>query len=196
MELLTRFLTCPSKRLFIRMLPNIIDLIALVSFYADLTIYILGVSVSVMFLISLILSLLPCLHPHTTQIGEMQAMSTGFCVESKEPGCKHWQICVYPLGLCFTRSRVCRREKVDEESVIMVVDLIRIFRILQISKLIRHLTEFQLLVKSRKSFTINNVLLVTKFETIRASARELYIWVYCVAMFVIIFGTVMYYAER
>ena len=38
--------------------------------------------------------------------------------------------------------------------------------------------------------------LVTKFETIRASARELYIWVYCVAMFVIIFGTFMYYAER
>ena len=103
--------------------------------------------------------------------------------------CTHW-------APCFTRSRVHRREKVDEESVIMVVDLIRIFRILQISKLIRHLTEFQLLVKSRKSFTINNVLLVTKFETIRASARELYIWVYCVAMFVIIFGTVMYYAER
>ena len=40
------------------------------------------------------------------------------------------------------------------------------------------------------------VSLFTKFETIRASARELYIWVYCVAMFVIIFGTVMYYAER
>ena len=86
MELLTRFLTCPSKRVFVRMLPNVIDLIALVSFYADLTIYILGasVSVSLMFLISLILSLLPCLHPHTTQIGEMQAMSTGFCVKSNE----------------------------------------------------------------------------------------------------------------
>ena len=60
MELLTRFLTCPSKMLFIRRLPVIIDLIALVSFYADLTIFILGVSVSVMYLISLILSLLPC----------------------------------------------------------------------------------------------------------------------------------------
>ena len=47
---------------------------------------------------------------------------------------------------------VYRREKVNEESVIMVVDLIRIFRGLQISKLIRHLTEFQLLVKSRKSY--------------------------------------------
>ena len=148
MELLTRFLTCPSKRVFVRMLPNVIDLIALVSFYADLTIYILGasVSVSLMFLISLILSLLPCRHPHTKLIGEMQAMSTGFCVKSNEPGCKHWQICVYSLGPVFTRSRVCRREKVNEESVIMVVDLIRIFRILQISKLIRHLTEFQLLV--------------------------------------------------
>ena len=96
-ELLTRFLTCPSKRVFVRRLPIIIDLIALVSFYADLTIFILGVSVSVMFLISLILSLLPCRHPHTTQIGEMQAMSTGFCVKSNEPGCKHWQICVYSL---------------------------------------------------------------------------------------------------
>ena len=32
----------------------------------------------------------------------------------------------------------------------MVVDLIRIFRVLQISKLIRHLTEFQLLVKILK----------------------------------------------
>ena len=50
MELLTRFLTCPSKRVFVRRLPIIIDLIALVSFYADLTIFILGVSVSVMFL--------------------------------------------------------------------------------------------------------------------------------------------------
>ena len=38
----------------------------------------------------------------------------------------------------------------DEESVIMAVDLIRTFRVLQISKLIRHLTEFQLLVDSRK----------------------------------------------
>ena len=45
-------------------------------------------------------------------------------------------------------------------------------------------------------FHVNNVSLLIKFETIRASARELYIWVYCVAMFVIIFGTVMYYAER
>ena len=43
---------------------------------------------------------------------------------------------------------------------------------------------------------VNNVSIVIKFETIRASARELYIWVYCVAMFVIIFGTIMYYAER
>lgn len=47
---------------------------------------------------------------------------------------------------------VYRREKVNEESIIMVVDLIRIFRVLQISKLIRHLTEFQLLVKSGKFF--------------------------------------------
>ena len=47
-----------------------------------------------------------------------------------------------------------------------------------------------------KKIMLHNVSLVTKFETIRASARELYIWVYCVAMFVIIFGTVMYYAER
>ena len=60
----------------------------------------------------------------------------------------------YVCTRCITRSRVHRREKVDEESVIMVVDLIRIFRILQISKLIRHLTEFQLLVKSRKFSTI------------------------------------------
>ena len=42
-ELLARFLTCPSKMVFIRRLPVIIDLIALVSFYADLTIFILGV---------------------------------------------------------------------------------------------------------------------------------------------------------
>ena len=98
-------------------------------------------------------------------------------------------------GPCFPRSRIYRREKVDEESVIMAVDLIRTFRVLQISKLIRHLTEFQLLVDSRKSLLIM-CQWFTKFETIRASARELYIWVYCVAMFVIIFGTVMYYAER
>ena len=107
---------------------------------------------------------------------------------------------VFSTGPCFPRSRIYRREKVDEESVIMAVDLIRTFRVLQISKLIRHLTEFQLLVDSRKSLLImfhdNNVSLLIKFETIRASARELYIWVYCVAMFVIIFGTVMYYAER
>ena len=45
-ELLTRFLTCPSKKVFVRRLPIIIDLIALISFYADLTIFILGVSVS------------------------------------------------------------------------------------------------------------------------------------------------------
>ena len=104
----------------------------------------------------------------------------------------------YVCTRCFTRPHVYRREKVDEESVIMVVDLIRIFRILQISKLIRHLTEFQLLViiKNKEILYNNKVSLVTKFETIRASARELYIWVYCVAMFVIIFGTVMYYAER
>ena len=79
----------------------------------------------------------------------------------------------------------------------MVVDLIRIFRVLQISKLIRHLTEFQLLVKnSEDKFLSRFMSFLSKFETIRASARELYIWVYCVAMFVIIFGTVMYYAER
>ena len=53
-ELLTRFLSCPSKKVFIRRLPIIIDLIALVSFYADLTIFILGVSVSLMILNSLI----------------------------------------------------------------------------------------------------------------------------------------------
>ena len=47
-----------------------------------------------------------------------------------------------------------------------------------------------------KKIIVNNISLLIKFETIRASARELYIWVYCVAMFVIIFGTVMYYAER
>ena len=92
---------------------------------------------------------------------------------------------------------VYRREKVNEESVIMVVDLIRIFRVLQISKLIRHLTEFQLLVKnSEDKFFSRFISFLSQFETIRASARELYIWVYCVAMFVIIFGTVMYYAER
>ena len=84
----------------------------------------------------------------------------------------------------------------DEESVIMAVDLIRTFRVLQISKLIRHLTEFQLLVNSGTSLLIMILSMVIKFETIRASARELYIWVYCVAMFVIIFGTIMYYAER
>ena len=38
--------------------------------------------------------------------------------------------------------------------------------------------------------------IICQFETIRASARELYIWGYCLAMFVIIFGTVIYYAER
>ena len=47
---------------------------------------------------------------------------------------------------CFTRSCVYRREEVNEENVIMFVDLIRTFRVLQISKLIRHLSEFQLLV--------------------------------------------------
>ena len=61
-ELLTRFLSCPSKKVFIRRLPIIIDLIALVSFYADLTIFILGVSVSLMILNSLIYP--PCHHPH------------------------------------------------------------------------------------------------------------------------------------
>ena len=45
MELLTRFLTCPSKKVFVRSLHNIIDLVALISFYADLTIFILGVLV-------------------------------------------------------------------------------------------------------------------------------------------------------
>ena len=89
-ELLTRFLSCPSKKVFIRRLPIIIDLIALVSFYADLTIFILGVSVSLMILNSLIY---PLVSTHTdTEIGEMQAMSSGFCVKSDEPGCKHWQL--------------------------------------------------------------------------------------------------------
>ena len=82
MELLTRFLTCPSKRLFVRRLPVIIDLIALVSFYADLTIFILGVSVSVMFLISLILSLVALPPPtHNTDRGNA---SNGHWVLCKE----------------------------------------------------------------------------------------------------------------
>ena len=33
-------------------------------------------------------------------------------------------------------------------------------------------------------------------ETMRASAQELIIWVYCFAMFVVIFGSTVYYAER
>ena len=52
MELLTRFLTCPSKKVFVRSLHNIIDLVALISFYADLTIFILGVLVYLYFTVS------------------------------------------------------------------------------------------------------------------------------------------------
>ena len=35
-----------------------------------------------------------------------------------------------------------------------------------------------------------------QMETMRASAQELIIWVYCFAMFVVIFGSTVYYAER
>ena len=41
LEFLTRLLCCPSKRDFVRRSVNFIDLIALISFYADLTIWIL-----------------------------------------------------------------------------------------------------------------------------------------------------------
>ena len=42
LELVTRLVSCPSKIRFITSTANIIDFIALISFYADLTIWILG----------------------------------------------------------------------------------------------------------------------------------------------------------
>ena len=42
LELAIRFLCCPDKRRFVRRILNIIDLVALISFYADITILVLG----------------------------------------------------------------------------------------------------------------------------------------------------------
>ena len=74
---------------------------------------------------------------------------------------------------------VCRQKQAKEENLIVFIDVIRTFRIAQIYKLTRHFPGLQLLV-----------------ETMRASAQELTIWVLSFSMFVIIFATLVYYAER
>ena len=60
-----------------------------------------------------------------------------------------------------------------------MIDIIRTCRIAQIYKLTRHFPGLQLLV-----------------ETMRASAQELTIWLMSFSMFVVIFATLVYYAER
>ena len=90
-----------------------------------------------------------------------------------------------------------RKEEVPEETLIRVVDFIRTFRVLQISKLIKHFPGFQLLVStSTSNTTAPPSIFSPQMETMRASAQELIIWVYCFAMFVVIFGSTVYYAER
>ena len=88
-----------------------------------------------------------------------------------------------------------RKEEVPEETLIRLVDFIRTFRVLQISKLIKHFPGFQLLVSTNTSHCGPSIF-SPQMETMRASAQELIIWVYCFAMFVVIFGSTVYYAER
>ena len=47
-----------------------------------------------------------------------------------------------------------RKEEVPEETLIRLVDFIRTFRVLQISKLIKHFPGFQLLVSTNTSNTV------------------------------------------
>ena len=72
-----------------------------------------------------------------------------------------------------------RRDKFKEESYIQVISLIRVIRIAQVYRMIRHLPDLQILV-----------------ETMKASVAELKLWLCSFILISIIFATLIYYAER
>ena len=72
-----------------------------------------------------------------------------------------------------------RRDKFKEESYIQVISTIRVIRIAQVYRMIRHLPDLQILV-----------------ETMKASVAELKLWLCSFILISIIFATLIYYAER
>ena len=80
-----------------------------------------------------------------------------------------------PLG-----QFICsRKDKLKEESYIQVISTIRVIRIAQVYRMIRHLPDLQILV-----------------ETMKASVAELKLWLCSFILISIIFATLIYYAER
>ena len=72
-----------------------------------------------------------------------------------------------------------RKDKLKEESYIQVISTIRVIRIAQVYRMIRHLPDLQILV-----------------ETMKASVAELKLWLCSFILISIIFATLIYYAER